>query len=58
MRRMAAVERSGAQLDFAVGAGCDILHDGVAVTVAIGERDQDMEDGRRQRQQRVWIDSF
>jgi len=42
-----AVQRPGAQLDFAFGPGCDILHDGVAVTVAAGERDQDVEDRRR-----------
>jgi hypothetical protein len=52
------VKSSGAQLDLALGPGCDILHDGVAMTVAIGERDQDMEDGRWERQERVWVIHF
>ena len=47
------VERAGAQPDLAVGPGGDVLHDGVAVTIAIRERDQDVEDARRERQQRV-----
>jgi hypothetical protein len=29
----------------------DVLHDAVPVTLLVGESDQDMEDGRRKREQ-------
>ena len=45
---MPALERDGA-----VGARGDVLDDGVAVAVLVGERHQDVERDRRQRQQLV-----
>ena len=39
-------------LDLAVGALGDLADDGVAVAVAVDERDEDVEGHRRQRQER------
>jgi len=51
------IERSRAQPELPVGAGRDVLHDGVAVPVVIRQRYQDVERSRRQREQLVnaWI---
>src|SRR4030095_4808571 len=49
------VQRAGAQLHLALGPGGDVLHDRVAVAIAIGERDQDVEHGRGQREQRCGV---
>src|SRR5262249_8685004 len=40
-----AVERPGTELELALGARRDVLHDGVAVAVAVGKGDEDMERG-------------
>jgi hypothetical protein len=42
------VKRAGTECDLAIGTRGDVLHDGVAVAVAIGERDQDVEDSGRE----------
>src|SRR5262249_61526014 len=47
-----AVERAGAQADGAAGELLDRLHDGVAVDLAVGERDEHVEHRRGERQQR------
>src|SRR5439155_3302258 len=44
-----AVQRPGAEPQRAAGARGDVLHDGVAVALAVGERDEDMKDGEGQR---------
>jgi hypothetical protein len=38
-----AIERAGAELNFAGGALGDFLHDGIAVAIAIGQGDEDVE---------------
>jgi hypothetical protein len=38
-----AVEGAGAQFELAAGARGDVLHDGVSVTLAVPQRDQDVE---------------
>src|SRR5438067_4195485 len=50
-----AVERAGAEAQRAVGARGDLLHDRVAVAVAVGERDEDVENGGGQRHPRATI---
>src|SRR5207253_10800255 len=49
------VERAGAQADGAARQLGDLLHDRVAVGLAVGERHQDVEHRRRQRQERVRV---
>ena len=48
-----SVERAGAQLQLSAGARRDVLDDGVAVPVLVGQGQQDVERRGRQRQQRV-----
>ena len=50
-----AVERARAHADRAVGDALDLLHDGVAMPILVGQRQQDVGDGRRQRQEVVGI---
>src|SRR5262249_37309388 len=52
-----AVERSGAEPDDAIGQLPDLVHDGVAVRLAVRKRDQHMEERRCQRQERLRISS-
>src|SRR5687768_344552 len=46
-----AVERAGAQPDGPAGETLDLLHDRVAVRVAVGQRDEDVEHRGRERKQ-------
>ena len=46
-----AVERAGAEFQRAVGAIGDVLHDRVAVAIAIDESEQNVKGGRLQRQE-------
>ena len=48
-----AIQGGRPDADMAVGAGGDLLHDGVAVTRAVGERQENMEDLRLQRQKMI-----
>src|SRR5688572_1510821 len=48
-----SIESAGAQADGAAAAKTDVLNDGVAVAVAISERQQDVKGGRLQGKQRV-----
>jgi hypothetical protein len=48
-----AVQRARAEPDLSSRSGGHVLEDGVSVEVAAGERDQDVEGHRGQRQQRV-----
>src|SRR6185503_2214997 len=50
-----AVERAGAELDIACGAGGDLALDGVPVALLIGEGEEDLELGHGQRQHRLRI---
>src|SRR5437868_11903407 len=50
-----AVERAGAEAQRAVGARGDVPHDRVAVAVAVGERDEDVENGGGQRHARAQL---
>ena len=51
-----AIQRSGAQAQFSTGSGGHVLHDCVAVPVAPGQRDEDVEALRREWQQvRYWF---
>src|SRR5262245_3001499 len=50
-----AVERACTQPDGAVGQTLDFFHDRVAVRLAVGQRDEDVEHRRRQRQEAVWM---
>src|SRR5262249_21284383 len=50
-----AVQRSGAELYLAARASGDILHNRVAMAVAVGQRDEDVEDGAGKRQQRIGL---
>jgi hypothetical protein len=43
------VERAGSEAELAAGTGLDVLHDGVAVTFTVCDREKDVEGGRRQR---------
>ena len=52
-----AVERAGAQPDLAVGPRGHVLHDRVAVALAVRQGHQDVEHRRRQRQQVVDLGS-
>jgi len=51
--RHCAIERARAEPQLAVGARLDVLHDRVAVTVGFRQRQQDVERGRREREQLV-----
>src|SRR6185503_8771848 len=46
-----AIQRSGAQPQLVVGARGDVLNDGVAVSILVRERQQNVKRGRRQGQQ-------
>ena len=48
-----AIERAWAETRLAVGEALDVLHDAVAVRLAVSERQQDVEDGRRQERRRL-----
>jgi hypothetical protein len=50
-----AVERAGAERDTAIGSRRDVFDDGVAVPRLVGESDEDVKHGRRQRQEGVWV---
>ena len=45
-----AVQRPGAQFEFAAGARGHVLNDGVAVAVLLGHRHQNVKRGGRERQ--------
>ena len=47
-----AVQGARAQPGIAVGEALDVLHDAVAVRLAVGEREQDVKDGRSQQRTR------
>jgi hypothetical protein len=40
-----AIESAGTEPHFFARAAGDVLHDGIAVTLAVDQRDQDLEDG-------------
>src|SRR5262249_58767691 len=50
-----AVERPGLDAQLTVGARGDVLDDRVTVPVTVGERDEDVERDRRQRQERLGV---
>src|SRR5262245_53683193 len=50
-----AVERAGAEPDGAAGELLDVLEDRVAVRLAVGQRDHDVEHRGREREQRFGI---
>jgi hypothetical protein len=45
-----AVERAGAEADFAGGAFGDFLHDGIAVAVAVGEGNENVKSVAREKE--------
>src|SRR5205085_11884457 len=47
------VQGAGAKFELTVGARFDVLDDGIAMPVAIGEREQDMKRDRGERQQGI-----
>src|SRR5688572_28605099 len=49
------VERARALHHLALGARSDVLHDRIAVAVAVGQRDQDVKDRCWQRQETVYV---
>ena len=49
------IKGAGTQADTSVCAFSDILQDGVAMAIAIGQRDEDIEGVPRQRKEIVWI---
>jgi hypothetical protein len=55
-----AVERAGAEPNLAAGAFGDFLHDGIAVAVAVGERDENVESvtGKKERAHGETISGF
>src|SRR5688572_27795331 len=50
-----AIERAWAEARLAIGEALDVPHDAVAVRLAVGERQENMEDGRRQQRRRLVI---
>src|SRR6185503_10618175 len=50
-----AVERARAEARLAVGEALDVLHDAVAVRFAVGKRQEDVEDSRRQQRRRLVV---
>ena len=52
-----AIERAGAQLQLAVCPRGDVLHDRVTMLFLAGQRHEDMKRRRRQREERVRIDT-
>ena len=52
-----AVERSGAQGDLAFGPPLDFLDDRVAMLLAVGQREQDLEHRRGEREERVRVEA-
>jgi hypothetical protein len=52
--RHRAIQRARAQPELAVGARFDVLHDRVAVTVRLGQRQQDVQRGRGKGEQLFW----
>jgi hypothetical protein len=51
--RNRSIERAGAQAKVAIGSRLHVLNDGVPVTLALGKREQDVQRGRRKRQEVV-----
>jgi len=50
-----SIQRAGTEPGITVGETLDVLHDAVAVRFAVGERQQDVEDGRRQQRRRLLV---